>query len=456
MHKGKGEAEATRLVKDCPPPEATALGILRALRRAGHEAYFCGGCVRDMLLGRAPVDWDIATSATPEAIEGLFPKTVGVGRAFGVMLVREAGRQVEVATFRADSPSGDGRRPDAVRFSSAREDVLRRDFTVNGLLYDPEGRTILDFVRGREDLERRLVRAIGDPGRRFSEDHLRLLRAVRFAAALEFELEAETRAAVQRLAGLARLVSAERTAGELTRMLTSGHAGRALRLLEETHLLLHVLPEVASLRGLPQPEAFHPEGDVFTHTALMLDALPAGSDPALAWAALLHDVGKAGTLSLTDRIRFHEHPEEGARSSRAILERLRRPSVLVEGVTALVRGHMRLASLQEMREAKRRRALRDPLFSLHLELHRLDCLASHGDLAPYEYALRAWEEERARPEPEAPLLTGHDLIALGHAPGPRFSVILEAVEDARLEGRLATREEALAFVRETMPPGNSA
>ncbi len=451
MNASQRKAMPAETVRHAAAVDPAAGGVVHTLRRAGYEAFLCGGCVRDMLLGRTAEDWDVTTSARPEEVEALFEKTVPVGRAFGVILVLEQDRKIEVATFRADSPAGDGRRPASVRFCGPREDVLRRDFTVNGLLYDPDTAEVIDYVGGRADLDRKLVRTIGAPADRFREDHLRLLRAVRFAAKLDFDLEAATRRAVAGMAALVRLVAAERTAEELERMLASGRAGAALRLMEETRLLLHALPEVAALRGVPQPEAFHPEGDVFEHTALMLDDLPAGCDARLAWAALLHDVGKPRTLRVTDRERFDRHDEVGAQISATLLRRLRRSAALVDAVVALVRGHMRFTALADMREAKRRRTLRDPLFALHLELHRLDCQASHRKLDVYAYARRAWEQEQARPEPAEPLLRGQDLIDMGYAPGPRFARILEAVEDARLEDRVRTADEARAFVRQRFP-----
>jgi len=490
-------------------PPRTALHVLETLRRAGHETYFCGGCVRDALMGRVSKDWDITTAATPDAVEGLFPRTIPVGKAFGVMIVVEGDAHYEVATFRTDLAYQDGRHPTGVRFASAREDVERRDFTVNALLYDPEARRVIDHVGGRADLEAGLLRTVGDPHARFQEDHLRLLRAVRFAARTGFAIEAETLAAIRALAHLAPRVAAERVGDELGRMLAEGSAAPALALLAETGLLAQVLPEVEAMRGVPQPPQFHPEGDVWVHTCGMLalfDACAVGREDAgvvagplpdldltaedrargmeaaplsdderraavrttwmaldsearatLAWAVLLHDIGKPPTLThAEDRIRFHEHDRVGAEMASAVVLRLKRPRRLAEAVADLVGRHIHMANLRQMRQAKLRRWLQEPLFPVHLELHRLDCESSHRMLANYAFGFAAWQEELARPPVRAPLLNGRDLLAMGFAPGPRLGEILRAIEDARLEGRLATPEEARAFVRECGAGGDAS
>lgn len=438
-----------RMPLEAPAPlDAGALHIVDVLQAAGHEAFLCGGCVRDLVLGTAPKDWDVATSARPEAVEALFARTVGVGRSFGVMLVVLEGRSYEVATFRIDSQAGDGRRPAAVRFCSAAEDVRRRDFTVNALLYDTDSAEVIDYVGGLDDLRAGQIRAVGAAAERLQEDYLRMLRAVRFTARLGFAMAPDLLEAIRELAGLVRLVSAERVGEELEKMLTEGAAGTALELLWESHLLLHVLPEMVGTVGMPQPPEFHPEGSVFVHTRLMLDGLSAGCDPALAWAVLLHDVGKPETLTVTDRIRFNNHPAVGRQQAGAILERLRRPRGRSDAVQALVGDHMRFTALPKMRVARRRRALRDPLFPLHLELHRLDCQASHRKLECHAWAEAAHREEMARPEPPPPLLNGNDLIAMGERPGPRFAEILGALADAQLEGAVTDRDGALAFVRQ--------
>ncbi len=444
-------------------PDPIALRLLTQLREAGFETYFCGGCVRDFLMGRAPKDWDIATSAAPEEVEDLFEHTVPVGKAFGVMIVVAEGMNFEVATFRSDSAYVDGRRPEAVTFTSAEEDVQRRDFTINALLYDPVANRVIDHVGGRADIENKILRTVGDPAKRFREDHLRLLRAVRFAARTGFTLEEKTRAALREQAGLVRTVSGERVGEELRRMLSEGYARPAFALLEETGLLPQVLPEVAAMRGVPQPENFHPEGDVLTHTLLMLglmdrDVNAGGSEtlPAadafqrevLGFALLLHDVAKPETISFSDRIRFNEHDKRGAATAVHMLDRLKRPRRVTDAVAALIRRHMHFRDLAHMRAAKRRRFLQDEFFPLHLELHRYDCQGSHGILDTYRFGLAAWREEMARAPAPEPLLTGKDLLAQGFSPGPRLGEILRAVDDARLEEKIATKAAALRFVKE--------
>jgi poly(A) polymerase len=360
---------------------------------------------------------------------------------------------VEVATFRSDIGYSDGRRPDEVRFSQdPREDVARRDFTINGMLLDPVSGEVLDFVGGRKDLEDKIVRAIGDPERRFAEDKLRMLRAVRFAARFEYAIEPGTFAAIQKLAGEIRVVSRERVRDELTRMLTEGHARRAFLLLDESGLLPEVLPEISAMKGVQQPPQFHPEGDVFVHTLLLLDNLPHPCPPALAWGALLHDVGKPPTFRVApDRIRFDGHVDVGVKMAEEICRRLRFSGGDTEQVLALVDNHMRFGQTTRMSESTLKRFLRMPHFDQHLALHRADSLASHGKLSTYEFVkekLAAIPPEKMRP---VSLVSGDDLIAAGHIPGPKFREILEAVEDAQLEGRLASKESALEFVRREFP-----
>jgi poly(A) polymerase len=456
-------------------PDMRALEIIRCLRQAGFAAYFAGGCVRDTLLGRRPKDWDIATSARPEQVEALFARTIPVGKAFGVMVVVVDEIPFEVATFRGDSAASDGRRPVSIHFTDAREDVLRRDFTINALLYDPEAETVLDFVGGRNDLEKRLIRTVGNAEDRFREDHLRLLRAIRFAAGTGFEIETATLAAIRRQAPLAALVSAERTGQELTRMFSEGNSVRALARLADSGLLAIVLPELESCRGVAQPPEFHPEGDVFEHTikaAGYLDEVIRDSrttvpgplhpwltgtgrifvpDPAdreiLAWAVLLHDIGKPATFTeAADRIRFHGHETTGAGLADAVLRRLRRPVRLVETVSALVAAHMRLPAFPEMRVATRRRTLQDPLFPLHWLVLSIDTLASFARTELPDALLAAWIEELQSPQAAKPLLGGRDLLRLGYIAGPAFTRLLEAVETARLEGEISTGEEAAAWL----------
>ncbi len=416
--------------------------MVQQLRQAGFEAYLAGGCVRDLLLGRTPKDWDVATSATPDQVQDLFHRTVAVGVAFGVVRVLVGDVPVEVATFRTEGDYEDGRRPASVQFADAKADVLRRDFTVNGLLLDPQTGTVLDWVGGVADLSSRTVRTIGDPCRRFSEDRLRMLRAVRLAAELGFQVHPDTLEAVRAHAREIRQVSAERVRDELCRLLTSPGRGAGLRLLERSGLLRELLPEVAALVGVPQPPEFHPEGDVFEHTVRVVEALRDPTVP-LAFGALLHDVGKPATMTVQGRVRFPRHDEVGARIAEEVTRRLRLSREEQERVVALVRGHMRIKDFPHMREAKRRRLAASPEFPELVELLRADCLASHGDLTTYQQ-IQAWLRERAA-EPLRPprLVTGYDLIALGLQPGPVFREILDAVYDAQLEGRVTDREQAL-------------
>ena len=424
------------------PVPAAPLAVLRTLRENGHEAYLVGGCVRDLLLGRAPKDWDVATDALPDRIEALFPKTVAVGKAFGIIaVVCDDGSMVEVATYRADSPYADGRHPGSVAFTNAHEDARRRDFTVNALFLDPATGEIRDFVGGRADLDARVIRAIGDPETRFAEDHLRLLRAVRFAAVLGFAIEPATFAAIQKLAPNIHRISAERIRDELFRLLTEApRAGAALQLLRDAGLLKEILPEIEALVGVEQPPEFHPEGDVFTHVKLMLDAMPPHPSLRLALAVLLHDVGKPPTANFatlpdgTQRWRFENHAPVGAEMARAILERLRAPNALVDDVGAIVAGHMRIADADKMRPPKLRRLIGAPTFDDELELHRLDCLSSHAILDVYEFLKAKQAEFAAEPVLPPPLVTGRDLIALGHAPGPQFAQLLRDAYDRQLEG----------------------
>jgi len=439
---------------------AAAERIAEKLRSAGHEAYFVGGCVRDILLGARPKDFDVVTSARPAEVAELFDDTREVGKIFGVMLVVEGGFSIEVTTYRTEWGYSDGRRPDGVEFSDAEHDVMRRDFTVNGLLLDPATDKVIDRVGGEADLRARVIRTIGEPADRFGEDALRLLRAVRFAAGLGFEIEPRTRAALEGLAHTVSRVSAERVRDELALTLTGGGSARGVRLMAETGLLEVILPEVAAMRGVEQPQEFHPEGDVFEHTLLMLEHMDRSSRERIevtfpfALAALLHDVGKPVTQTRTDRIRFNEHAPRGAEIAGAVCRRLRMSARQVALVVELVGDHMRFTMVKRMREAKLRRFFRRESFPLHLELHRLDCVASHGKLEGYDFCRSGYaqilEDERNRP-PE-PLITGRDLLEMGYAQGPVIGGILEAVEDARLEGEVSTSQEAREFVRKRLPP----
>ncbi|MGA3046574.1 MAG: CCA tRNA nucleotidyltransferase [Terracidiphilus sp.] len=471
-----------------------ALGIVERLRAAGYEAYFAGGCVRDLLLGREPSDYDVATSATPDVVLEMFPRTFAVGAHFGVVLIATGGAAdaaggaetkpdyvlTEVATFRSDGAYSDGRHPDAVRYTlSAEEDVKRRDFTINGLLIDPLRGTglqeaghsaplrfaqddsaikeevraaVIDFVGGVRDLEAGVARAIGRAEERFEEDHLRMLRAVRFAARFEFELEAGTKAAVRWLASRISAVSRERVRDELTKMLTEGHARRAFELLDETGLLPEVLPEIARMKGVEQPAQYHPEGDVWVHTLGLLGQLQAGCSATLAWGALLHDVGKPATFRRApDRIRFDGHVEVGMAVGAEILRRFRFSNEETRQVLALVENHMRFADAERMKASTLKRFFRLPAFEEHLALHRMDCIAGSGNLEHWELVRERWQtmpEEAVRPKP---LITGRELIAAGYTPGAGFKEMLRAVEDAQLEGTIATEDEALGLVRERFP-----
>ena len=441
-------------LEDQPAIDAGAILIVRTLRERGYQALLAGGCVRDLLLGRTPKDWDVATDADPAAVQQLFARSEAVGGHFGVVLVHLEGRQYEVARFRQDGVYRDGRHPETVVFASAEQDAQRRDFTINGMFFDPLAGQLIDYVGGREDLDRQLIRAIGQPQERFSEDQLRLLRAVRFAARLGFAIEAQTLEAIAELAPLIHRVSAERVRDELTLMLTEGQAARAMQLLLETGLLRQILPEVVAMGGVAQPPEFHPEGDVWTHVCLMLDKM-AGPTPTLAWGVLLHDIGKPPTYREADRIRFDAHDAVGAQMADQICQRLRMSKAQTEQIDELVGQHMRIRHAAEMRPSKLKRLLREPYFPELLELHRIDCLCSHGSLDIYDFCQaqsQASASEGLRP---ARLLKGDDLIGMGFRPGPLFKEILAALEDEQLEGRVTDRKEAECFVRERFGPAES-
>ncbi len=456
-----------------------ALQVIQRLRAAGHQAYLAGGCVRDLLLGRSPSDYDVATSATPDVVLGLFARTFAVGAHFGVVLIAhgdgDSSFTTEVATFRSDGAYSDGRHPDEVRYTtSAEEDVRRRDFTINGLLLDPERlpaslratagpstsvaaatcaqddnaqnaqakirAAVIDYVGGLADLEAGVIRAIGQPAARFEEDRLRMLRAVRFAARLGFALDPQTAAAIRALAPRIASVSRERVRDELTRMLTEGHARRAFELLDETGLLAQVLPEIARMKGVEQPPQYHPEGDVWVHTLGLLAQLDPGCSMTLAWGALLHDVGKPPTFRRApDRIRFDGHVEVGVAMAAEICRRFRFSNDETHQILALVENHMRFADTERMKTSTLKRFLRLEAFDEHLALHRMDCLAGSGNLDHWQFVRarrEAMPEEAVHP---TPLITGRELIAAGYKPGPAFKQMLHAVEDAQLEGTIGTR-----------------
>ena len=434
-------------------PRELVNSICDVLRRNGHQALLVGGCVRDLLLGREPADYDVSTDATPDQVLALFPRGIAVGAQFGVVIIPEDHDKVEVATFRSDAGYSDGRHPDSVVYArTPEEDVQRRDFTINGLLMRPESGEVLDFVGGRADLRAGVIRAIGNPDRRFTEDKLRMMRAVRFAARFHYVIETATMDALLAHAAQIVQVSKERIREECTKILTEGAARCAFELLDETQLLVAILPEITAMKGVEQPPQFHPEGDVWIHTRLMLEQLSSGCAHTLAWGVLLHDVGKPPTFKPPagpgDRIRFDGHVEVGMRMVEEICQRFRFSNDDTQHILALVANHMRFKDVAEMRLSTLKRFARLPRFEEHLELHRLDCLSSHGSLDSYEFIqkfLRDTPPEMVRP---TRLITGDDLQDLGLRPGPAFRELLQAVEDAQLEGRISDHSEALKFVRE--------
>ena len=444
----------------------SATTIVQRLQHAGHEAFWVGGCVRDFLLGRTPGDYDIATNAVPDEIERLFPKTIAVGRKFGVMVVVEGGEQFQVATFRAESDYRDGRHPSQVSFGDPQADATRRDFTINGLFFDPVKQTLRDWVGGEADLKARVIRTIGQPEERFAEDHLRLLRAVRFAAQLGFAIEPATFAAIQRLAPQIKHISAERVRDELVKLFKPGAlpgkhsdttASRGLQLLHESGLLVHVLPELDATVTCDQSPDYHPEGTVFNHVRLMLAQLPANGHELLPWAVLMHDIAKPNTAQrnpATGSIHFYGHEKIGADMTMDILTRLRFPKKQIEDVATAVRHHMQFKDAPQMRKATLRRMLLRPTFPLELQLHRLDCLGSHGMLDIYDFLNAQAAELANQPQLLPPLLTGEDLKALGVKPGAAMGALLHEVRDRQLAEELKTREEALDWVRGRVAAGS--
>jgi poly(A) polymerase len=438
------------LEKIDPDLLAGALHVCQTLQNAGFVALLAGGAVRDLLLDRPVFEIDIASSAPPEKVQRLFPRTVAVGKQFGVIVVVHGNQQYEVTTFRRESGYLDGRHPTEIHFTDAEEDARRRDFTVNSFFLDPFTEELIDFAGGEADLRGRLIRTVGDPAERFREDKLRIMRAVRFACQLGFEIEAETFRHMQLSASGLTQVSWERIRDELLKVLAGPDPARGLVLLDESGILPVILPEVAAMKGVEQPPEFHPEGDVFEHTRLML-SLAGRLDDVLAMAILLHDVGKPPTFTVKERIRFDGHAELGAEMAEEICRRLRLPTDQSEEIVDLVLNHLRFIPVQEMRESTLKRFLRKDNFHKHLELHRLDCLASHGDLSSYHFCRRKLEEFTLESLLPKPLIGGRDLIELGFQPGPLFSEILGSVEDLQLEGRLGTPEEALEWVRRHYP-----
>jgi poly(A) polymerase len=431
------------------PLAESARHIVQQLQDAGFIAYYAGGCVRDQLMGVAPHDYDIATNAHPEQVQHLFRRTIAVGAHFGVIVVLEGGNEYQVATFRNDGQYLDGRRPETVTFATPEEDATRRDFTINGLFFDPIAGKLIDYVGGQQDLSRKMLRAIGNPYDRFREDRLRLLRAVRFGTTLGFDLDGNTWRAVCENARHINEVSAERIREELVKILLSPRRVRGFDLLDESGLLAAVLPEVEALKGCEQPPQFHPEGDVFVHTRIMLGLLPAQVSVPLVLSVLFHDIGKPPTFAIdeTGRIRFSGHDKIGAEMTEVVMSRLRFSRAEIDATVEAVANHMVFKDVQEMRVAKLKRFLARPHIDDELELHRVDCTSSHGMLDNYEYLKTKREEFASEPLIPPPLITGRDLIDLGLRPGPRFSEILEAVQSRQLEGTLTSHDDALAWVK---------
>ncbi len=438
------------------PMEKTAREIAARLRESGHIAYFAGGCVRDIVRGQTPKDFDIATDAKPENVQKLFPRTYAVGAHFGVILVVENGFQFEVATFRSDEAYIDGRHPSAVHFSSSEEDARRRDFTINGMFYDPVAEEVIDFVGGCADIDAKLVRAIGDAAQRFAEDRLRMLRAVRFATVLDYKIDNQTWDALVANAASVNKISAERIREELARIFLSANRMRGWDLLDSSGLMRAILPEIDAMKGCKQPEQFHPEGDVFEHTRLMLQFLPEKVSVPLVFSVLLHDVAKPRTAVVdeTGRIRFSGHDRIGAEMTEEIMRRLRFSGAEIDATVEMVRQHMVFKDVPKMRVAKLRRFMARPTFDDELELHRVDCEGSHRMLDNYEFLLRKRDEFANEPIVPPPLVRGDDLIALGLKPGPKFGEILEAIETRQLEGNLRSREEALDWLKREYARGD--
>ncbi|MGH7799239.1 MAG: CCA tRNA nucleotidyltransferase [Thermodesulfobacteriota bacterium] len=434
----------------------TACNIVKRLRASGYKAFLVGGCVRDTVMGIPPKEYDITTSASSEEIMRLFSNTAPIGASFGVILVLENEFKFEVATFRQDESYSDGRHPDRVIYtSSERDDVTRRDFTINGMLYDPITEEVIDYVGGIEDIKNGIIRTIGNPYERFNEDKLRMIRAIRFGARFNYELENETLQAIKKLAYRINDVSAERIREEIVKIITQNNPGVGLKLLRETGLLSHILPEVDKMYGVPQPPEYHPEGDVFTHTCLILDKVfeitEGNPSLELSVGALLHDVGKPITFSVEDRIRFNAHDRIGAEMAESICKRLRFSNKEIERIKSLVSEHLRFKDVFNMKESTLKRFLGMPYFEDHLTLHLADCLASHGSTEAYNFVKKKLEEFKEEEIKPKPILTGYDLIEMGYTPGPIFSEILESLEEAQLEGTVKDEEEAKKFVLERFP-----
>ncbi|MCX8065255.1 MAG: CCA tRNA nucleotidyltransferase [Candidatus Hydrogenedentes bacterium] len=432
--------------------EEGARKVCQVLKEKGYIAYFAGGCVRDMLLNMPPKDYDIATNAMPEIVSKLFPKTITIWKSFGVVRVIIPEGEYEVTTFRWDGPYLDGRHPSNVTFSTPEEDAKRRDFTINALFYDPSEEKVIDFVGGVDDLKNRIVRTVGDPIERFSEDYLRLIRCARFSARLKFKIEENTFQAIKSLKHGIKKVSGERIRDEITKILTEGNPKQAFEILHQTGLLNEIIPELSLLRNIPQPPEYHPEGDVLTHTFLCLEKLPENVSIILALSILFHDVGKKDTFIEEERIRFPKHEAIGAEITKKIMERLRFSKSETESVCWLVKNHMCLLQFPQMKKSTKTRLFINPLFPLLLELVKIDILASHGDTSLLDEVYKEWETFKSESPKTEPILRGKDLIAMGYTPGPIFKVILKEVENAQLEGQINSKEEAKQFVLKNWPP----
>ena len=430
--------------------KAAAIDIIGKLQEKGHIAYLAGGCVRDMLRGETPKDYDIATSALPEEITSIFTKTREVGVHFGVVIVIVKNQAFDVATFRNDGSYKDGRHPEEVTFSTPQDDTARRDFTVNGIFFDPISEKYIDFVEGKSDIDKKVIRAIGEPNLRFQEDHLRLLRAIRFAARFDYEIEAETWNSIKSNASGISKISKERIRDELTKILLNENRVLGFDLLVESGLMEHIIPQILQLKGCEQPPQFHPEGDVFVHTRLMLSLLKDAPSIELVLSVLLHDIGKPATYSFdeeADRIRFNGHDKLGAEMSEQILRDLKFSNSIIEDVVQMVANHMTFKDVQKMRQSKLKRFMSRSTFNDEIELHRVDCLGSWGGLDNYDFLNKKMVEFANEPIIPQPLLTGKDLIELGWSPGPDLGQILNSVQDMQLEGKLNSKDEALDWVK---------
>lgn len=432
------------------PAREAALELARRLKAAGHEALFAGGCVRDKLLHLEPKDYDIATSALPAQVVALFPGANEVGAHFGVVIAKHGGHHVEIATFRTDGSYRDGRRPETVTFSTPQDDAQRRDFTINGLFENPETGEVIDYVGGLDDLRAGIVRAIGDPTARFTEDGLRLLRAVRFATTLGFTIDAPTLTAIRDRANLLGRISPERIRDEFSKILSSPCRREGIERLVDTGLIRHFMPEVLPMIGCEQPPEWHPEGDVYTHTLIMLEMLAPDAPLDLCLAVLMHDIAKPPCRTIDDdsgRIRFNGHDSMGAEMAETILRRLKYSNDTIATVVPMVARHMQFMNVQKMRVAKLKRFMAEPTFEQEMELHRVDCGSSNGFTDNYEYLQARAGEFAAEPLIPPPLVSGRDLIQLGMTPGPRFKELLEAVQNEQLEGRILDRQPALEYLR---------